>query len=404
MALEQQLDPKGVRLLQLSAGISSVIQGIQNLSFSIYLGKDFLNFDPAIIGLMFTASQVIGALFAIPMGVLADRWGRKRFVVAARFLQLVAFLPLIVSTDITFLLAGLIVLQVGSSMSSPPFSALLADKTLLEKRNATFSYNYVAMSVGSALGSGMCELPPYLRSNLGFDNVSSYRPLFISMLFIAAASLGVVTLVHERGKPLTTRSNTEQGIKSDRSTAGGRIAKYTLTLVTIQIGAGMIVQLFSLWLHLAFGVTELQLAPLYIVMNLSMGAGYLLANKLASLIGIVRSVVLTQLFATVLLVALPNIPDFQIVGIVYVLRTAIMNMSNPILTSFICSIVPVEVRASALGISNNTGAIARAFGPAIGGDLMLTSLALPFYICGGLYATSTVFFFLFFRRTKALEC
>jgi predicted MFS family arabinose efflux permease len=171
----------------------------------------------------------------------------------------------------------------------------------------------------------------------------------------------------------------------------------------IQVGAGMIVQLFSLWLSLAFGVTELQLAPLYVVINLSMGLGYFLATGLASKIGTVRSIVVTQLLATLLLLAVPNIPNFEIVGIVYVIRSAIMNMSSPIQTSFVCSIVPVDERASALSISTSIGSIARSAGPAIGGELMMKSLALPFYICGTLYASSTLLFYLFFRKTRS-EC
>lgn len=403
VVLGQQVDTKGVRLLQLSSGISSVIFGIQNLSFPIYLSVGFIGFDAVLIGLMFTVSQVIGATFAIPMGILADRWGRKKFVVAARFLQIAAFFPFILFTDFVFLLMGMILLQVGMAMSNPPFNALLADKTTVERRNAIFSYNYVALSVGSAAGSALCLLPPYLRESYGFGNVGSYKPLFIIMLLVATASLGVIMFVREGGRIGNIQSNGPQEAKAVRFKSAGKIAKYTLTLVMIQVGAGMVVQLFSLWLRLAFGVTEDQLAPLYVVINLTMGLGYFLANSLASLIGTVQTIVVSQFLATILLFALPNIPDFRIVGIVYIVRTAIMNMSNPILTSFICSIVPVDERASALSISNSTGSIARAVGPALGGELMVTSLALPFYICGTLYASSTLLFYLFFRRTKP-EC
>ena len=399
----QQVDTKGVRLLQLSSGISSVIYGIQNLSFPIYLSAGFIGYDAILIGLMFTVSQVIGATIAIPIGILADRWGRKKFVVAARLLQIAAFFPFILYTDFFSLMIGMILLQVGMATSSPPFNALLADKTTVERRNATFSYNYVALSVGSAAGSALCLLPPYLRESYGFGNVGSYNPLFIVMLLVATASLIVVIFVREGERIGTMQSNDQHEAKTVHFKSAGKIAKYTLTLVMIQVGAGMVVQLFSLWLRLAFGVTEDQLAPLYVVINLTMGLGYFLANGLASWIGTVRSIVLTQFLATLLLFALPNIPNFQIVGIVYIIRTAIMNMSNPILTSFICSIVPVDERASALSISTSIGSIARAVGPALGGELMVTSLALPFYICGTLYASSTLLFYLFFRRTRP-EC
>jgi hypothetical protein len=81
-----------------------------------------------------------------------------------------------------------------------------------------------------------------------------------------------------------------------------------------------------------------------------------------------------------------------------------MNMSSPIQTALICGIVPANERASALSISTNVGAIARAAGPALGGYEMTLSLALPFYICGTLYALSTLFFYFFFKGSKPGEC
>jgi MFS family permease len=400
----QPSESTGVLRLQSSAGISSVIFGVRNLSFSIYLGNPFINLGPAVIGLLFTVSQVTGAVCAIPIGVLADRLGRKKFIVLSRFLQAVGFLPLIFFTDVPPIFMGMLLLDTGSAVASAPFSALLADKSPLEKRNSVFSHNYVAISVGSAIGSAASMIPPYLRDNYGFGGVQSYNPLFIILFLVGLASLVVISTVHEDKASKESQLNAQERRKTGGLESANKILKYSLTMVLIQIGAGMIVQLFSLWLSIAFGVNELELGPLYVAINLSMGAGYYLANWLATLMGSVRSIVVTQFMATVLLVVLPNIPSFQIVGIVYILRTALMNMSSPILTSFVCGIVPANERASALSISNSAGAIARAAGPALGGYEMTLSLALPFYICGAMYGVSTVIFYTFFKRTKPGEC
>jgi MFS family permease len=402
--LAQQAGSMGVRRLQLSAGISSAIYGIRQLSFSIYLGKDFIKLDPASIGLLFTMSQVFGALCAIPIGMLSDRLGRKRFIIIARFLQVAGFVPLIFFTDVPMIFVGLILLDSGSAISSPPFNALLADKSLLERRNTVFSQNYVAISVGSAVGSAASVIPPYLRDNYGYGGIESYDPLFIIFFFVAVSSLGVMLTVHEDERPKEQKLNTQGGRRPRGLKSANKIIKYSLTLAMIQIGAGMIVQMFSLWLSIAFGVTEREIGPLYVIINLAMGASYFLANWLAARMGSVPSIVVTQFFATILLFILPNIPNFEIVGIVYILRTAIMNMSGPILTAFICGIVPTNERASALSISNSAGAIARAMGPAVGGYEMTVSLAAPFYICGALYAAATLIFYAFFRRYKPGEC
>jgi len=394
----------GVLGLQWSAGISSVIYGVRNLSFAIYFGTPFIGLGPAVIGLLFTISQVTGAVCAIPLGVLADKYGRKKFIILARALQAIGFLPLVFFTNVPLIFFGMLLIDTGSAIVSPPLSALLADKSSLEKRNKVFSHNYVAQSLGSAVGSAAAVIPPLLRNDFGASGVQSYSPLFMILFFVGVLSLLVILPVHEDRSRKVSKPDDGKKAETKKLTSANKIFKYSLTLVLIQIGAGMIVQLFSLWLSIAFGVTELQLGPLYVVINLAMGLGYYLANHLATLIGIVPSIVVTQFIATILLVALPNIPNFEIVGIVYIIRTAIMNMSSPIATSFVCGIVPANERASALSISTNAGAIARAAGPALGGYEMTLSLALPFYICGTLYAISTLIFYFFFRKSKPGEC
>lgn len=399
---EQLVDHKGIRILNLSTGISSIIFGARNLTFALYLG--YIGFDSTLIGIMFTLSALVGATFAIPIGALADRWGRKKFIVVGRILQSTGILLLVFFTQFSYLLAGMMFQDIGMAASQSPLNALLADKSPSEKRNATFSRNYMFLAVGSAVGSVVSIVPHYLRVNSGFGSTESYIPLFAILFLAGLFSLFVVAFVRESKQSKVPQEDRQQAKRRVRLTSADKILKYSLTLSIIQLGAGMIITLFSYWLNRAFGVQEMELAPLYVIVNLSMGLGYYLANWLASQVGSVPSIVVSQTLAIVLLVAIPNIQTFELVGAIYVIRTMLMNMSTPILTSFITGVVPFNERASALGISNSTGTVARSIGPAVGGYLMgQVSMAMPFYVCGVLYAVSTALFYGFFRKTRVDE-
>nr|MDO8135418.1 MFS transporter [Candidatus Njordarchaeum guaymaensis] len=373
--------------------------GVRSLTFAIYFR--YLGFDAALIGVIFTVGAIAGAITAIPVGALADRWGRKNFLIFGRFLQVIAVLPLILSTDLASILIAMMLLNLGMSASSPPLNALLADKSPSETRNTSFSHNYIALAIGMSVGSAMSIFPDYLRDNVGLNVVQSYLPLFVILFLLTLVSLFIVALIHEVKIPRGLRPGKDRRVKRRTLTSADKILKYSLASALISLGAGIVIQLFSLWLNLAFGAEEKELAPIYVATNLSLVLGYFTANKLANLIGSVPSIVVTQAIATVLLVALPNVQSFELVGAIYVVRAMLMNMPSPIQTSLITGVVPINERASALGISNSASTIAGAAGPAIGGYLMENvSLSMPFYVCGSLYAASTAFFYTFFRKTK----
>jgi len=399
---EHLVDVRGVRLLNLSSGMSSVAIGARSLTFSIYFR--YLGFDAALIGLIFTVGAIAGAITAIPVGALADRWGRKNFLVFGRFLQMIAVLPLILSTDLLSILTAMVLLNLGVSASSPPLNALLADKSPSETRNTSFSHNYIAVAIGSSVGSTVSIFPDYLRDNMGFNVVESYFPLFVVLFLFTLVSLFIVVIVNEVKIPREPRIGNEGRVQRRSLTSADKILKYSLASALISLGAGVVIQLFSLWLNLAFGVEEKELAPIYVATNLSLVLGFFTVNKLAKLIGSVPSIVVTQAVATALLVVLPNVQTFEFVGAIYVVRAMLMNMPGPIQTSLITGVVPINERASALGISNSASTIAGAAGPAIGGYLMENvSLSMPFYVCGSLYAASTALFYTFFRKTKPHE-
>jgi len=169
-------------------------------------------------------------------------------------------------------------------------------------------------------------------------------------------------------------------------------------LSLIGLGAGIIVQLFSFCFYLRFHVGGSFLGPLYAVSNLFVAVAFLLSPLLVEKIGPVKTIVYTQWSSVVLLLLIPIIPSILIVSALYVSRNLLMNMSGPIQTSFLMSLVSPDERASASSITNSFHTIPRAFGPAIGGYLLgIGNLTLPFFLTGILYAISSTLFLIFFK-------
>jgi predicted MFS family arabinose efflux permease len=109
-----------VRILQATAVLSGLRFGM-GVWVLYYLRLT----DYAGIGLAETVTIVTSFAMEVPTGVAADRWGRKRCLVASFTLELVGYALLAAAPDLAWLLLSLFVLQLGKALQSGAFEAML---------------------------------------------------------------------------------------------------------------------------------------------------------------------------------------------------------------------------------------------------------------------------------------
>ena len=90
----------------------------------------------------------------------------------------------------------------------------------------------------------------------------------------------------------------------------------------------------------------------------------------------------------------------------YIVRSALMNMSGPLMDSFSMSIFPAEQRGLVSALSNVMFRLPNSLGTYLGGFILgLGLLQLPFFIASVLYTVGLAGFYVFFARQspKALN-
>ncbi|NNN20001.1 MAG: MFS transporter, partial [Acidimicrobiaceae bacterium] len=152
-------------------GIRSFTQSFLNIVTPLYLLSKGVS--AAELGVFFTLSFLIGALMSIPVGVFADRWGRKPFLVAFTVLMLIwgavftftNYLPLMIIISV---ISG--IGRGGGGMGggqagpfAPAEQALLADLAPESERRKVFSWNGVTSSLMAAAGAALVVLPVLLE-------------------------------------------------------------------------------------------------------------------------------------------------------------------------------------------------------------------------------------------------
>jgi|Deesub1362B_J571_1020462.scaffolds.fasta_scaffold11355_2 MFS family permease len=386
---------RDAKILILSNAIGSLPWGYFSVLQAIYL--DIIGIEPTLIGMLMTFSGLTSALLAIPFGILSDRYGRKPFLITSGFLYAFSMLIYVITIKYVYLAVASVIGGLAGAMFFPPWQAILADKSTHQNREKVFSYSAFASSTAITIGSLLSVIPDYLQIKLGIGEIASYKPMFLLASILAIISTLLLFSVSEIVKKRMFREIFPR--KSAKI-----IAKFCLTGALIGFGAGFIIPLFSLWFYLKFGLGGIILGPLFAISNAVMAIAFLAAPKLAKIIGTVNTIILTQAMATVLLAIIPLVPDFRIVSVLYVVRNFLMNMSHPIQSAFMMSLVEPEERASASSITGTAWSIPNSISPSIGGYIMEhLSLSLPFHICAAHYTASIIFFYLFFHKVKPSE-
>ncbi|MGC8581150.1 MAG: MFS transporter [Thermoplasmata archaeon] len=378
--------------LIMSSILPSISMGYNIIIFPLYLY--FLGMSPAVIGILFSLQMVIAGALMIPFGRLADKYGKWYFIVLSTMIPIFTTYVYISTVNTSIIFIAYLFQALSYASSSGSMSALMAEKTTRANRDYAFSFMSFGTAFGSMAGSLVAVLPSYLSSH-GWSIVDSYKPLFFITIILEFLSLSFILL---KVSPDKGSKKMREARKSFWPEKSRKVVTRFSVLSLIGLGAGIIVQLFSLWFYLRFHVGGSFLGPLFAVSNLFVAVAFLISPLVVEKIGPVKTIVYTQWSSVVLLLLIPVIPSILIVSVLYVSRNLLMNMSGPIQNSFLMSLVSPDERASASSITNSFHTIPRAFGPAIGGYLLnIGNLTLPFFLTGILYAVSSTLFLIFFK-------
>lgn len=83
-----------------------------------------------------------------------------------------------------------------------------------------------------------------------------------------------------------------------------------------------------------------------------MGLGTFLLPTIADKAGSVRTIVTFNGSATLLIAGMPFLPSFPLAAVVYIIRTILMNIVNPIWDAFMMRFFSTEERSTALALRN----------------------------------------------------
>jgi MFS family permease len=347
-------------------------------------------------GMLLTLTLAGDTVVSLFLTTRADRSGRRRMLMVGAVLMVAAGL-VFASTRTLWLLvvAGTVGVISPSGSEVGPFwsieQAALSHVVTDRTRTEVFAWYSLIGSLATALGALAGGAATRVFEDTGMTAVSSYR--IVVMLY---AALGVILALLFSRLSRAAEATTLGEKKAFRATVAGLsgldrsrdvVMKLSALFALDSFGGGFVVQSFAAyWFYLRFGVNPATLGMIFFWANIFAGISALLASRLASRFGLVRTMVATHLPSNILLILVPLMPTLPLAVLVLLVRFSISQMDVPTRQSYIMAVVSPEERSAAAGITGVARTTGAAISPLFVGFMFARPalINLPFFIAGTL--------------------
>jgi MFS family permease len=386
--------PREAKFLIYAAILPFVAYGMFYTDLSFFL-TSVQGLSIPTMGLIVTVMGVSTFVASIPLGIVADKYGRKRLHIVGNIMASAIIAVFALTTNVAVLLLAAVAEGIAEAAFAASANALLAEKA--QEKRMTDAYSLFGFAQSVAFGVGSLLIPMVIIfETFGFSNREGHVLLYVILALLSLSSTLLMLRINEpqRGKRHGVNWRKMLPHKSKDP-----LVRYVLTSGLIAFGAGLIVPLMAAWFGLQYGISDAVSGPILGVSSLVTGAATLAGPSIAKRIGLVKAITVTQGFSTVFMFFIPLSFGYISAGFAYATRSFLINMSTPLEQSVIMGIVVEDERGAASGISSAVWSLPNALSSFVGAYLMaLGFLAAPFFLSGIFYVVSIALFWYFFRK------
>ncbi len=370
--------------------------GFVALLLPIYLVE--LGFSAFAIGVIVCGTLIGTALLTLWVGMIANRYSRRRLLLGASLLMAATGAGFAVSTAFWPLLVIAIVGTINptagdASVFSPVEQTVLTHIVEPRRRTALFARYSVVGSVAGALGI-LAAAGPDLA--VGWTGCAPAAAL--QAMFGLYAVLGIVSLLLYRPLSPAIEANYEAPpapLNQSRRLVYGMAALFGMD----SFGTGFLVQsLLALWLYQSFSISVATAASILFWTSICSAISYLVAVPIAARIGLINTMVFTHLPSNVLLILIPFAPDLTTAIGLLLARSALSQMDVPTRSSYVMAVVTLEERPAV------PKTFAWGAGSIISGYLLtLSTFGWPLVIAGVVKGVYDILLLINFQKVRPPE-
>ena len=388
----QRSGHQGARLTDDARRIIAV-QGARALAYglgSVLIGVTLAErgYSDPVVGVILASLLVGNALASILLARHGDRFGRRRsyrlllvlMACAGAVFALTGWLPALIAAGMTGTLSTDVV-------ESGPFTSL--EQAMLPHASGDHDptplfgiYNTVATLAGS-FGAliALVGSTPYL--------LLAYPLAAVIGLAISSRLSPAVEVGHELEREDLPPLHRSRGI----------VARMCGFFALDSFGGGFVPLTFVAYLFTRrYDASPQTLAMLFFAIGLIQAISFQIAVRIASRVGLLRTMVFTHLPSNILLAAVAFAPNLATAIALLLGRFALSQMDVPTRQAYVVGVVEPSERTAAAAYTNVARTLARPASPLLAGAALRIGLGAPFLIAGALKSVYDVSFYVAFRK------
>jgi predicted MFS family arabinose efflux permease len=392
-----KLFSRNVRLYLLASFLIGLTFAGYMLLLNLYLREQ--GSSEAFIGSILSAGAVGMTIASIPAAFILRRIRLKRILLSTTVIYGFSIIFL------TWLPVGgylaIISFTAGTALTfyrvaAAPF--FMRNSTPRE-RTYIFSLNFGVMLLASMTGSLVFGRMVTVLSDAMGNMIEAYR-----WTFLVSVGLGLLAAVpFSMIKAADPREENEKGEFSLAlvKRQAGLYTKLFLPYFVVGSGAGLIIPFLNLYFRDRFGQPPDKIGLFYFAVHGTMLLGILAGPVLARKMGLVRTLVSTQLISIPFMVVLAYSYSLPVAFVAFLMRGALMNLGQPIGRNFGMEMVSKSEQALVNALLMVGWTSSWMVSTAIGGKLIeVHGYTLPLMLAVVLYIVSSVLYYIFFRNSE----
>ncbi|WP_043932323.1 MFS transporter [Bacillus sp. EB01] len=404
-AVQYRTYNKNIRLSMAANMITQVGLGIFIVIYNFYVRE--LGYTEAVNGQIISMASLATAIILVPAGMIGDRFGRKRVILAGIFVSGLLLFSRAVATDGTTLVYLAFAAGLAGAFLQVSGIPWLAENSDPSERVNLFALQAALMTAASVIGN--------LLGGLLTDFFSLFMPELSSIRLTLLIGAGIyITGVIPAFKFQAPMKRTEAsplpagspGKKSSFSKSGFKIiALFAFSQMLIGFGAGLVIPYLNLYFAGRFSASASTTSFIISLGQAATAFAMFIGPQVVKRVGEVRAVVYLQLSSLPFLILTAYTEHLFLAAVGFLFRQALMNAGNPIQSSLIMSKVDDGMKGLANSINQTVFNLGWALmGPVSTGIVVqygnYWGYAYVFSITAILYLIGSVYFLMVFGRNQ----
>lgn len=378
-----------------SSFISFLVFNAFNILLGIYLKEK--GFEEALVGSILSIQTLSIGIGSIPAAIILDLLGNKKSLLISMALIVIGGVGVLNTNVYPIMIGFSIIYGFGFGIFFTIETPFLYENGEEKYRVSLYSSSFIIKNSALVLGSLSTG---YISDVLKvyFDNVEANRLALLLFNLLVIISIYPILKIQDSNKKERSKVLLLDKYKEILSPS---VLMFLLYSGLIGMGAGFVVPYFSMYLKYTLDISETLVGTILSFSQMGTVIVGFLIPHLAYRFGKIKFVILCQFISIPFLISIAFPQGIIVVAISFFIRSALMNMAQPITQNLAMDLVKEDSRAMMSSMRSLVNYIFRAIGIYIGGIVMdVYSYNTPYYITVITYALGVVVFISIFKNNN----